>query len=645
MAGNAYFLLLKFNKDLYNIKDILVNLVKFKSLVLMSDISSLNNNTQNVASTATNSAGDDKTVKGLTNILEAMVVKGKITPDEMNQFKFESVNTGKPVEDILRNHKLISPDEIARTKAEMRGLGYIDLSNIFIPVDVLNKITSDQARANMAIIFEETQNKVKAGMKDPLDLPKIKYLESIIGKQVDAYYASEEDIINVIENKYGAQIGAEVTQALEEVSDGAILDLNNIAFTGKEGSAESQDAPIIKIVNMILDYGVKNKASDIHIEPREKKISVRFRVRGLLSEKLTIPKALLPAVVTRIKILSNLKIDEHRLPQDGRFQIKGEKTLVDVRVSVMPSIYGEKTVMRLLEKTEGIMNIDQIGLRGSPLKRFNDSLKKTQGVILVSGPTGSGKTQTLASALKVLNTNEVNIVTLEDPVEVRIDGINQVQVNAEIGLTFANGLRSFLRQDPDIIMVGEIRDSETANLAIQAALVGRLVLSTIHTNSASGAFIRLIDMGVEPFLLSSTVNVVVGQRLVRVLCDCKKAYQASEEVVMELHSQLDILNGVSIFDKDHKLILKFDKNTKNVNLYKPVGCPKCNDTGYSSRTGIFEVLVMSEKIAKAIMNKSSIKEMQDVAISEGMITMVQDGYIKALEGVTTMEEVFRVKNE
>lgn len=611
----------------------------------MSDISSLNNNTQNVASKATNSAGNDKSVKGLTNILEAMVVKGKITPDEMNQFKFESVNTGKPVEDVLRNHKLISPDEIARTKAEMRGLGYIDLSNIFIPIDVLNKITSDQARANMAVIFEETQNKVKAGMKDPLDLPKIKYLESIVGKQVDAYYASEDDIINVIENKYGAQIGAEVTQALEEVSEGAILDLNNIAFTGKEGNAESQDAPIIKIVNMILDYGVKNKASDIHIEPREKKISVRFRVRGLLSEKLTIPKALLPAVVTRIKILSNLKIDEHRVPQDGRFQIRGEKSLVDVRVSVMPSIYGEKTVMRLLEKTEGIMNIDQIGLRGSSLKRFNESLKKTQGVILVSGPTGSGKTQTLASALKVLNTNEVNIVTLEDPVEVRIDGVNQVQVNAEIGLTFANGLRSFLRQDPDIIMVGEIRDSETANLAIQAALVGRLVLSTIHTNSASGAFIRLIDMGVEPFLLSSTVNVVVGQRLVRVLCDCKKSYPASDEVVKELHSQLDILNGVSIFDKDHKLILKFERDTKNVNLYKPVGCPKCNDTGYSSRTGIFEVLVMSEKIAKAIMNKSSIKEMQDVAISEGMITMVQDGYIKALEGVTTMEEVFRVKNE
>lgn len=611
----------------------------------MSDIASLNNSTQNQGSTPADSVGSDKSVRGLTNILEAMLVKGKITPDEMNQFKFESVNTGKPIEDILRNHKLIQPDEIARTKAEMRGLGYIDLSNIFIPVDVLNKITSEQARANMAVIFEETQNKVKAGMKDPLDLPKIKYLESLIGKQVDAYYASEEDIINVIENKYGAQIGAEVSQALEEVSDGAILDLNNIAFTGKEGTAESQDAPIIKIVNMILDYGVKNKASDIHIEPREKKISVRFRVRGLLSEKLTIPKALLPAVVTRIKILSNLKIDEHRVPQDGRFQIRGEKSLVDVRVSVMPSIYGEKTVMRLLEKTEGIMNIDKIGLRGSSLKRFNDSLKKTQGVILVSGPTGSGKTQTLASALKVLNTNEVNIVTLEDPVEVRIDGVNQVQVNSEIGLTFANGLRSFLRQDPDIIMVGEIRDSETANLAIQAALVGRLVLSTIHTNSASGAFIRLIDMGVEPFLLSSTVNVVVGQRLVRVLCDCKKSYPASEEVVKELHSQLDVLNGVSIYDKDHKLILKFDKNTKSVSLYKPVGCPKCNDTGYLSRTGIFEVLVMSEKIAKAIMNKSSIKEMQDVAIVEGMITMVQDGYIKALEGITTMEEVFRVKNE
>lgn len=583
-------------------------------------------------------------LQGVNNLLDALLANAKITPEQYNSYKFESVNTSKPIEEVLKLHNVVNSDDIAKTKAEMRGMGFANLSEMVINVETLNRINADQARSNMAIVFEESANKFKVGMKDPLDLPKIKYLESILGKKVEPYFSSEEDIINVIENKYGAQIGKEVDEALEEVGDETMLDLNNIAYTEKT-MGDLQDAPIIKIINMVLDYGVKNKASDIHIEPREKKISVRFRIRGILSEKLTIPRKLLPAVVTRVKILSNLKIDEHRVPQDGRFQIKGEKTLVDVRVSVMPSIYGEKVVMRLLEKTEGIRSLDDIGMRGAALNRFKKSLKRTQGVILVSGPTGSGKTQTLASALKLLNTPEVNISTLEDPVEIRVDGVNQVQVNSEVGLTFANGLRAFLRQDPDIIMVGEIRDSETANLAVQAALVGRLVLSTIHTNSAAGGFVRLIDMGVEPFLLSSTVNVIVGQRLVRVLCDCKEPYEADQEVVKDIHQELDVIGGFSLYDQDNNLKFKFDKNTDKVTLYKPVGCPKCNQSGYVSRTGIFEVLNMSDAIGRAVMGNASIKEVQEIAIQEGMITMVQDGYIKAIEGITTLEEVFRVKNE
>lgn len=609
----------------------------------MSDNDQSNNNTTSNPSLQNDaSINDAKSVKGMTNLLEAILAKKLITPEQFNLFKFESVNSGKPVEDVIKGHNILSSDDVAKLKAEMWGLGFADLSNMVINIETLNKINADQARSNMSIVFEDVGNRVKVGMKDPLDLPKIKYLESIIGKTIEPFYSSDEDIISVIENKYGAQIGKEVDEALEEVGDEMLIDLNNVAALG----GDVQDAPIIKIVNMILDYGVKNKASDIHIEPREKKISVRFRVRGILTEKLTIPKKLLSAVVARLKILSNLKIDEHRIPQDGRFQIKGDKDkTVDVRVSMMPSIYGEKVVMRLLEKTEGIMSLDEIGMRGVALNRFKDAIKRTQGVILVSGPTGSGKTQTLATALKNLNTAEVNIVTLEDPVEVRVDGVNQVQVNAEVGLTFANGLRAFLRQDPDIIMVGEIRDSETANLAIQAALVGRLVMSTIHTNSASGAFIRLIDMGVEPFLLSSTVNVVIGQRLVRVLCDCKEPYEATPEIIQEIHSQIDNLNGFTLYDSEHNVKLKFDKNTSKLTLYKPVGCPKCNGTGYSSRTGIFEVLKMNDKIARGIIEKASIKEIQDIAIADGMITMVQDGYIKALEGITTLEEVFRVKNE
>lgn len=604
-----------------------------------------NNTTSNTKLTNQNSGSFTKSIKGYSNLLDALLVIGKITQDEYNQYKFEIANTGKLPEEVIRSHKFISGDEISKIKAEMQGMNYIDLSSINISVETLNRITMDQARSNMAVVFEELPQKMLVAMKDPLDLPKIKFLESLVGKRIEPYYASDEDIINIIDNKYGAEIGKEVDEALEEVGTDSAIDLNNVAYTGKGMDDNFQDAPIIKIVNMVLDYGVKNKASDIHIEPREKKVSVRFRIRGILSEKLTVPRKLLPALVTRVKILSNLKIDEHRIPQDGRFQIKGDKSLVDVRVSIMPSIYGEKTVMRLLEKTEGIMTFEELGMRGYALNRFKESLKKTQGILLVSGPTGSGKTQTLASALKVLNTSEVNIVTLEDPVEVRVDGVNQVQVNPEVGLTFASGLRSFLRQDPDIIMVGEIRDSETASLATQAALVGRLVLSTIHTNSAAGAFVRLIDMGIEPFLLSSTINVVVGQRLVRVLCDCKKEYVAPEEIVNDIHSVLDSLGNFTIYDSDQNVRLKFNKEIREIKIFKAVGCPKCNDTGFITRTGIFEILRMSEKIAKGIMENVSISQMQAIAISEGMITMVQDGYLKALEGVTTIEEVFRVKNE
>ncbi|MBE0573706.1 type II/IV secretion system protein, partial [Candidatus Dojkabacteria bacterium] len=480
--------------------------------------------------------------KGITNILDAILAKGFINPEQYNSVKFEAVNTGKKPEDLLIAHNMVNAVDISKTYAEMQGMEYVDLEEVDINVETLNKIPLETAKSSLAIAFEDTPNYVKVALKDPLDLQKVKYLESIIGKRIQTYYSSEEDINHIIDTKYGAQIGKEVDEALEEVGDDTLLDLG-VSYQDNELGQDLDKAPIIKIVNMIMDYGIKNKASDIHVEPREKKVSVRFRVRGVLSEKLTIPKKLLNPLVSRIKILSSLKIDEHRVPQDGRFQVKSGSGITDVRVSIMPSIYGEKIVMRLLQKSQTVMSLDQIGIRGLSLARLQDALKKTQGIILVTGPTGSGKTQTLASCLKILNTPEVNIVTLEDPVEIRVDGVNQVQVNADVGLTFANGLRSFLRQDPDIILVGEIRDSETAALSVQAALVGRLVLSTVHTNSAAGAFIRMIDMGVEPFLLISTVNVVMAQRLVRVLCECKEPYEATPEILDTLHESLDTLNG------------------------------------------------------------------------------------------------------
>lgn len=591
-----------------------------------------------------NSKNNRANIKGVNTILDALSLRGIIDPDKFNAIKFESLNTGKSFDEILVNQGILNWDDIASMYSEMRGVGYISLRDIDIPLEILNKIPKSVAKSSEAISFEEDEYSVKVGMRDPLDLQKIKYIEAVIGKPVKALYASIEQINQIIDTRYGAQIDKEVGEALEEAGRDNLVNLNR-NFQQNEVEGDIENAPIIKIVNMILDYGINYKASDVHIEPRENKVSVRFRVSGILSEKLSIPRKLLSAVVTRIKILCNAKIDEHRVPQDGRFQVKSGDNITDIRVSIMPGIYGEKIVMRLLEKKQSIRSLNELGMNGSALLRLEQSLRKTQGVILVTGPTGSGKTQTLSSCLKILNSPEVNIVTLEDPVEIRIDGINQVQVNSEVGLTFASGLRSFLRQDPDIIMVGEIRDAETASLAIQAALVGRLVLATIHTNSAAGAFVRLTDMGIEPFLLSSTVNLVVAQRLVRVLCECKKEEKATLEQVEELHKELDILGPFTIYNNDGSIRTKFDKSTQDVTLFKPVGCSKCNQSGFLGRIGIFESLQMSDAISGLINGKNPISDINKVAIKEGMITLIQDGYLKALRGTTTIEEVIRVKNE
>ncbi|MCA9379103.1 type II/IV secretion system protein, partial [Candidatus Dojkabacteria bacterium] len=465
--------------------------------------------------------------------------------------------------------------------------------------------------------------------------------ESMIGKPVEAYYATRSAIQRAIDTKYAAQIGEEVDEAMEDVG---VLNLNS-SFAVQDIAGQGLDnAPVAKIVNMILDYAIKHHSSDVHIEPREGKISVRYRIHGILSEKLTLPNKLGPSIVSRIKILANMKIDEHRIPQDNRFQVRSGERLVDLRVSVMPAIYGEKVVMRLLEKGADVLSLEQTGLRGPAYKSYKDGLAKTQGILLITGPTGSGKTQTLASSLAILNTQEVNILTVEDPVEIRVDGVTQVQVNPEVGLTFASALRAFLRQDPDIIMVGEIRDAETADLAVQAALTGHLVLATLHTNSAAGALPRLLDMGVQPFLLSSTINVIVAQRLVRRLCDdCKQPVESTEEEMRVLHESLDPLHGLDLKESSGEM-LHFDSNTTKVKLYKPVGCPKCADSGYQGRIGIFELMTVTEKIGKMIMGHQSAAEISAQAQQDGMLTMVQDGYIKALDGMTTISEVLRVQN-
>lgn len=566
-------------------------------------------------------------------LVTQLIAKGLITQEVYESTKVKALTSGRSVEDLFIEDKLISYKDLYQIKSQIYNIPYINIAERRIPVDILNIFSKDIAKRNQAIAFEETADYVKVAMVDPLDLQKTRFLTTIIGKKVEPYFSDPSSIRMVIDTRYGAQIGSEIDEALEDVAD--IVDVSG------EGDLSKQDlssAPVAKIVNMVLEYAVKHRASDIHIEPRESGIIVRYRMSGVLSEKLSFPKKLEKSVVARIKILSNLKIDEHRIPQDGRFQVKMDEQLVDIRVSIMPSVYGEKVVLRLLERGGNTIDLDSTGLRGRAKEDFLAGLKKTQGIILVTGPTGSGKTVTLAASLRILNKTEVNIITLEDPVEIRIDGVTQIQINNDVGLTFASGLRAVLRQDPDIVMVGEIRDAETAKLAVQASLTGHLVLATLHTNSASGAIPRLIDMGIEPFLLSSTINVIAAQRLTRKICrNCKVEYEASEEQITMVKK---IVKDIPEFDFEELL----RQNNGKLVLYKGKGCPKCGDSGYSGRVGIFEVFTVDEDILELISESATAQDIQNMVIKKGMTTMIQDGYLKVLGGVTTIEEVLRVVN-
>ncbi len=594
----------------------------------------------------TNQSAQSISVSGMSNLIDAVVKKGKLDSAKTEEMKKLVVTGNKTMEQALIEQGGVDEDQVYQIKAEMLNIEFIDLTQKDISQDILHKIPQEEARKNLAVPVEQGPNGVKVAMVDPMDLQKTKYLGAMVGGAIEPVLSSPRMINYVIDNQYGAQVGSEVQEALDDITDAGSSGTSEVVRDVTDlSSGGLANAPVSKIVNMILEYSIRYKSSDIHIEPRENRIAVRFRIYGVLSEKLTLPKKLLSAIVSRIKILADLKIDEHRIPQDGRFQVKLGKKVVDLRVSIVPAVYGEKVVMRLLEKGGGSMQIEDTGMRGYSLKAYKEALQKTEGIILVTGPTGSGKTQTLASSLKILNKEGVNIMTLENPVEIRIDGVNQVQINEEVGLTFAKGLRSFLRQDPDIIMVGEIRDTETAELAVQAALTGHLVLATLHTNSAAGAIPRLIDMGIEPFLLSSTMNIILAQRLVRRICaDCKEAYYVDKEMVNEIHKVLDGINydyyKLPNNEEGDPKVIDDDK----VALYRGKKCSKCNDTGYTGRVGIFEALIVDEGISKLTVQKAAANEINKAAIAKGMVTMTQDGFMKALEGITSLEEILRVQS-
>jgi len=561
-------------------------------------------------------------------ILPLLVARGVISEKIASEVNISSMNTGKSVTEILLDKHLVNEDDLLSARAQVYNLPYISLVGLGISPELLALIPESVARKYKLIPFELDKDsaKLKVAMTDPLDLPLVEFLEQKSGKSIIPYLAKESEIMEKIEEEYSSGLTVEVSEALKETGEVAVktIDVTKIGEIIKE-------APIAKIVSTILEYAVRSRASDIHIEAQESRVRVRYRIDGILHEKLALPRSVHDAVISRIKILSGMKIDERRIPQDGRFNFKLGNEEVDLRVSSLPTVHGEKIVMRLLKKTGGIPDLPELGLTGPALKNLETAVTRPHGIILVTGPTGSGKTTTLYSLLCRLNTAKVNIVTLEDPIEYEIAGLNQVQVNPQAGLTFASGLRSFLRQDPNIILVGEIRDQETVALAVQAALTGHLVFSTLHTNNASTAIPRLLDLGAEPFLIVSVLNAVQAQRICRKICTvCKEDYTPTPEVIADIKNVLGPL---------------IPPDLGEIKLYRGRGCKDCSNTGFLGRIGIFEVIPVSFAISKLIMERATAETIEQQARKEGMITMKQDGYLKVLKGITTIEEILRVAQE
>lgn len=564
------------------------------------------------------------TGNSLSDILVSM---GVLPQDRAEQVKMAEVQYGTSQEDIIKKQNLVSNTDLVKAKATLYNIPFVDLA------------TSPASPEAMSILPQEIATKFKVfpiavdkigktmtlAMADPMNLTAIEFVERKTNLRVKPMAAEEDKIMDVIINRYATSLSQEVTEALKEVAPekrASQTDNLKIGFIREEKISE--------IVSHILEFAVKSRSSDIHIEPEERATRVRYRIDGILVEKLTIPRELHESLISRIKILAEMKIDEKRIPQDGRFNFKADDQDTDLRVSSLPTAWGEKIVMRLLKKTGGVPDLPTLGLRGKALKNLEDAILRPHGIILICGPTGSGKTTTLYSIISKINTPKVNIVTLEDPIEYKMVGVNQVQINPAVGLTFASGLKSFLRQDPNIILVGEIRDKETADLAIQASLTGHLVFSTLHTNNAAGSLPRMLDMGAEPYLLTSSMTAIMAQRVARkVHAECKIDYVPDPKVIEEMKT---VLGPLWPKDNDGK-------------LYKGKGCQECGNSGYYGRVGLFEVLPVTDSIGRMILERSTATDIENKAKEEGMITLKQDGYLKVLAGETTIEEVLRVAQE
>ena len=585
--------------------------------------------------------------------IEKILRQGEvISESQLAELKMEAERTHHSLQTIILERKVLSEVQLGQKIGEYINVPFVTIEPKDIPDDVLKRIPEHIARQYNVVLFAADDNGVLSlAMEDPDDVQALNFIQKEIGYNIKVFLATKNNILDCLENYRG-----NITDELDEVvsiQSGAESDSQNVSE-----EEISENSPIAQTVNLLLEYAIKSGASDIHIEPREDFVQVRYRIDGVLKEVNKLPRNVQGALVSRIKILSNLKIDERRVPQDGRFKIKVSGKQYALRVSTLPIADGEKIVMRILDESNQAVALDSLGYWGLSLSTLKDAMAQPNGMILVTGPTGSGKSTSLFSVLSELNTPDVNISTIEDPVEYKIPGVNQTQTNAKAGMTFASGLRALLRQDPNIIMVGEIRDGETANLGVQAALTGHLVFSTLHTNNAATCLPRLLDMGIEPFLIASTVKAVIGQRLVRRLCmHCRQQYVPDAGELAYIVQMFNLRQGS--MQRLHALEQQAaaDKIGGNTPLGStdvtiqylwrpnPEGCDECGHNGFKGRVGIYEVLGISIPIQKMITANATSNEIQQQAITEGMVTMQTDGFIKSLRGVTTLEEVLRATRE
>ncbi len=565
---------------------------------------------------------------------EQLVADGLATTADLKKLADEAKQSNVSLVQIIGDKKILDEKTFDQEIAKTFGVEAINLNKEKIPKDVLLIIPEPLVKKHKVIAFAKTDTELHIAMVDPNDLEIIEGLKKKTGLIIVPYYASEKSIDGIIK-LYRQSVKSKFAEIIESAK---------AARTDMSSEEAAQDLPIIRIVDTLLDYAVLQDASDIHLEPTEKEVMVRYRVDGILHEILNLPQAVQSGIVARIKVLANLKIDEHRLPQDGRFKKETPDYKVSFRVSILPVYDGEKIVMRILHEEQKILTLEQLGLQHSALEIIKHNINRPNGMILATGPTGSGKTTTLYAVLHILNKPEVNIATVEDPIEYRMPRVNQTQIRAQIGLTFAEGLRSLLRQDPDILMVGEIRDNETAEIAVHSALTGHIVLSTLHTNNAAGTIPRLLDMKVKPFLAASTVNTIIGQRLVRRICpNCVETFKPDKKFLDALRKEFDTEKIIGIMRQEK--ICNKETNLEDLKFYRGAGCSQCNNEGYKGRIGIYEVLEVTEGIKNLTASQASTEDIAKQAVADGMITMVQDGFIKATTGVTTIEEVLRVTKE